>query len=1228
MTPTVAPFDVTSCPLEGINLVEASAGTGKTWNICGLYLRLLLERGLPVRNILVVTFTIAATAELRERVRERIVETLAWIDGTAPEPGDAFVARLIQSLEARGLARDALRGRLDLALQSFDEASIFTIHGFCHRALADAPFSAAVPFVLDLAPDDSELVLDAVNDFWRRHVAADQCPPMLATHLLQTKDSPRSFGKLLRRRIDKPMARSVWPDAIDDAQSLDAGQLEQAYAQARATWQEQRNDIVTLLSKSSGLNKQTFNPTSFAQSATEWDDYFRAFDPLAPIDPKTKLHLCRASRLKKGTNKNQVTPRHPFFDQAEILLDARTTIDQSLSLARLALLRQLLDEALVAVRESKRERRLVSYNDILYNLYAALHEGGNTGLADSLRKRFPAALIDEFQDTDPLQFAIFDRIYGAGKLPLFLVGDPKQAIYSFRNADLYTYLAARKRATAVYTLVANHRSTPGLIAAVNALFSRNARALVLPGLEFFPTAPGGGPRAALDDTSVPRHDLCVWMLPTTADGEVIDRNAAKGAAVQATASEIARLLRDAAAGRATLGQQALRPSDIAVLTRTHAQATQIRRALGALRIGSVELSQQSVFQSTDAEDLTRVLMAILEPPHGGLLRAALATELMGCDASAVAAISADENAMMAYIERFADYRDTWVHSGIGVMLRGFLTREQVSTRMLERPDGERRLTNLLHLSEWLHRASEIHGAPDALLRWLQTQCSKEVVDEVAQLRLESDQNLIQIVTVHAAKGLEYPVVFCPFLWDAHRHRNDERGDGLEYHDTDGTAVIDFRSDAELADDLDAIKQQRALEECAETVRLIYVALTRASHRCYLVAGCYGASNYGVSSSKESSRGMLNWLVAGDGTTPEAWLRNSIEPQAIAHAWATLATSPDMHLQWLTMPAAIGTPIDIDQPTAESLHASPPPARIDDGWRISSFSGLYQGAVSELAAADHDARAKLVTPSLASREAPPADLAPDDVLRFPRGTSAGDCIHAVFERADFTDASTWDGAIARALSAHPMVLAGLPRHEQQRLLTRMLANMLDHVLRTELPGGIRLDTVPLTRRLVELEFSMPSPHLSALALNDSLRELGYPVSPLAFRSLDGYLKGFIDLVFVHGERYYVLDWKSNHLGYAPSDYGRTSVERAMAEHGYHLQHLLYSIALTRYLARRVRDYRYDAHFGGVFYLFVRGVRPTWRTDASDATGVYFHRPTAAALQRLDTLLDRYHAVVST
>ncbi|MEP6503788.1 MAG: exodeoxyribonuclease V subunit beta [Betaproteobacteria bacterium] len=1231
-------LDVFTCPLAGIRQIEASAGTGKTWNICGLYLRLLLERGLDVQRILVVTFTNAATAELRERIRQRVVDTLAFLQpghGIVTS-GDDFVERLVASVrDLHGVSAADMVVRLELALATFDEASIFTIHGFCQRALADTPFTAQMPLALELVRDDADWVAEAANDFWRRTVAADDLDAALAAHLVASKDTPERFAGLLKRHLSKPLARGVWPDGIERAGRVDAEALDVAHAVARDLWDARRDEIEALMMDSlAALNGVSYKEDTVRAAMASWDELLRAADGMAALAVDVpRLDLLGAARLAKGTKKKETTPSHEFFDLAQRVLDLRAEAMQSLALQRLSLLRSMLEQGSSAQRDAKRRQRVIAFDDMLFNLYDRLTSGDSPWLAAALKARFPAALIDEFQDTDPLQFAIFKTIYAghdeaAEAAPLFFVGDPKQAIYSFRNADLQTYLAAGEHAIAHYSLADNQRSTEPLIRALNLLFMANPAAFMQAGLGYQEIAFGKKPRKTLVDTSGPGASLQVWTLPDADDGEPMFQRDAKAAVVAATASEIARLLAAARRGEIRLDGEPLAAGDIAVLVRSNAEGGLVRQALTAVGVGSVELSQASVFASSDAEELDRVLSAMLEPARERKLKAALATEAMGRDAAAIAALGSDEPELLAAVQRFAGWRDTWLQRGVGFMLRQWLASEHVAGRLLVRPDGERRLTNLLHLIECLHEAGEKHATPDTLLRWFQSQRVAPEANDATQLRLESDQNLVQIVTIHKSKGLEYPIVFCPFLWGTARGGRPDGLDGVAYHDDDGHTVIDYGHAHLPTERQEEIKQRLRLEESAESLRLIYVALTRAVHRCVIVAGCFRAQVGRSAHATGSTRSLLNWLVAGAGMTPADWFEHKQGVTPIRAAWQALAERSNGAIGVAPLPLVAATALRLERASPDTLAALPPPRTLPGGWWIGSFSAIAHGAAHDRSGADHDLRAVDVA---APEQAPPR-IADDDALNFPRGPAAGECIHQAFESIDFTDASAWPAAVANAVRLLRTMGVADPRGpgpvplpaEVDALRERMLARMLADVLATLLPLGtaqpLRLATLPAARKLVELEFHLPSHRLAADALNDALAEAGYAMPALSFTALRGFLKGFVDLVFEHDGRFFILDWKSNHLGDTPADYGQPKMAAAMRDQGYHLQYLLYLVALDRYLRHRLADYDAERHLGGAVYLFVRGVRPDWHDAAGAPAGVFFDRPPVATIRCLSALFD--------
>ncbi|CAG4919610.1 exodeoxyribonuclease V subunit beta [Paraburkholderia gardini] len=1222
-------LDVFACALDGVNQIEASAGTGKTWNICALYVRLLLEKKLNADQILVVTFTKAATAELHERIRGRLAELDRAIE-TGDDSGDPFIARLFETTLApeNGIDLADAAKIVRRALRTFDQAAIHTIHAFCQRALQEAPFAAAMPFAFDMEADDAALRFELAAGFWRQRVEPlAALHPAFASWLVARHAGPASLDEQLARRLKKPLAQLRWSgldlaDASDASGASGAHAMQARFDNAHELWRAQREAVAGLLATAQErLSRTTHKPEQVSVAISAWTEYFAGGDP-HEAPPKAALKLT-ASALKKATKVKFEPPEHPFFALAEELAAAVVASEAMQRVRWLTLVQTWLDTAPVELSARKRTRRVVSFDDLLSNLYCAL--ASHPWLADALRARYPAALIDEFQDTDPLQFAIFDRIFAPAG-PLFLVGDPKQAIYSFRAADLHTYLAARDAASARYTLAVNQRSTPPIVEACNRIFAANPRGFVLEGLDYHPVRAGERQRPPFVDRHGAGADFRVWMLP---QGEAaLNKRQAQYQASEACAAEIVRLLRGAREGFVSIGGVPLAPASIAVLVQTHRQGSLVKRSLAAWGVGSVELAQASVFSTLDAGQIGRVLAAVDTPGDLRRLRAALATDWFGLDAAALwrleqiaeAPQALDDPAhaadAMSWVERFSRYRTLWHERGFAVMWRTLMRELRVAQRLVTGVDGERRLTDINHLAELVQARAATQPGIAPTLRWLAAQRTQGGGEE-AQLRLESDRNLVQIVTVHKSKGLEYAVVFCPFLNDGKLREPPSSGlpDAREYHDDEGAAVLHYGCDD---DEAERAQRSATREQAAERARLVYVALTRAVYRCYLVGGVYLASR----ATRESRRSVLNWLVAGEGYTFDGWLADPPDEGVLQARWQALSGGP---VSVEPLPALTRrVPLERQQGDSANMRSRTNRRLLRDQWRIASFSGLVAaGARTEEAFTptgearpDHDevvdvAAGVSAAPVIAQRPV----HGPDDILGFPRGAAAGECLHLMFELADFSDPATWPTAIERALRERPA--PALP--ELARQMPSMMHALLTDIVATELVPGMTLAALDPQRRLNELEFLFPAHALDFSALRALLVSHGYPDVALEMGALRGFVKGFIDMIVEHDGRYWIVDWKSNHLGDTPDDYDAASLNVAMADHAYHLQALLYTVALHRYLRTRVRDYAYDTHIGGYLYLFVRGVRPQWR-NGGGAAGVHVRTPSAQLVFALDALMD--------
>lgn len=1208
---TSTALDVFHCRLDGTSLIEASAGTGKTWNICALYMRLLLEKQLTVREILVVTFTNAATAELRDRIRQRVHEGLVCLRDAPSATPDEFTNALLTAVRARRPGSDAdLALRLEAALQGFDEASIFTIHGFCGRALRDIPFGSGMPLALDFLHDDSDLRLDIVNDFWRRHVADPITSVDFARFLIEAGDTPKKYDQLLRRRLDKPLARLRWPNLTDGEDNPDLATTDRVFREAQRLWTAESEDIVRYVRSTILRNKkrERYKEANLKKAIDGWTCYLAGSHALARLNAEDMLDLLTEDALTAHVG-GSLSSAPAFLRVASSLVAERNRWRSQFVARRARLLRELVEAGPGVMRKRKLEAHVTGFGDMLYNVYERLTGGGYPGLASALREHFPAALIDEFQDTDPLQYSIFQSIYSGTDAPLFLVGDPKQAIYRFRNADIRVYLQARREAGALYTLTENQRCSRPLLDALNHIFLANPKAFIQDGLAYESLAFGRKPRQEFSDTSGTGAPMRVWQFPNLDDGPP-PKPVAQAWAAAACAAEIQRLLESAAVGGVTIAGRPLEAGDMAVLVRSHADGDRMRVALSRIGIRSVERSDTNVFGTSEADELLRILAAVAEPTRSPLLLGALATEIFGLDALKLEELRRDDAALLTWTSQFSSLHDIWLSDGIGVMLRRALLERGVCTNLLRGPRGERRLTNVLHLVERLQSLPAHDATPESALRWLRRQIKDREEDEESQLRLESDRHLVQILTIHRSKGLEFPIVFLPFLWDGH-DRSDSDGIGniaKEYNEGSDT-ILDFR--ALEKSELENIKEGQRAERRSERVRLMYVALTRAVHRCYLIYGHYVQPN----NQRESANSVLNWLIAGARTaatdvTPE----QLPTPESIDAAWSALADSSNGTISVSAPPAQSQRRIMLTEAGDGLLEPLPPPASIPSAWWIGSYSALAHGVHHEAAAVDHDIRVSQ-TGSTGAEDASAAPIPPNDILRFPRGSAAGDCIHAVFERADFTRPGGWTDAIQAALRSRPP--GGT---SDDSTYSGMLTSMLEDVLSTPIGFGGTLGDIAPDRKLVELEFSMPANGLRAASLNAYLREQRLEMPALGFGTLNGFLRGFIDLVFEHDGRFHIVDWKSNHLGESAAAYGAGPVDRAMAANGYHLQHLLYSVALHRHLKTTLPGYSFDRHFGNVYYLFVRGVRPGWRNADGTPSGVFSMRPQEAVIGHLSQLLS--------
>lgn len=1197
------PLDVFQVPLNTINLIEASAGTGKTYAIAGLYVRLVVEQGHGVGAILVVTFTRAATEELKERIRNRLFEVRqAFQEGYS---SDFFCNTLLKRCADKGASvhKDIAIRRLNNALMAFDEAAIFTIHGFCQRVLTDTAFACGMPFDTEILPDQSTLLKEIVEDFWRCH--SYRLSPRWAYRIIDTRLTPVELQWSIQSYLGKPYLKIAELTQLEDFTTIEKN-FETAFAKACELWLSQRDDVIKLLlqGREQCLKKTVYN-NHMENWFAELDEYFSQAATENPRCPK-KFENFTTATLKKNSKKGQSAPVHLFFDACEILHKAVMALEEEFECGLQRLRYDLFNHCNQELRRRKRELQIQSYDDLLGQLREALyHPGRGAELAEQVRQRFSAALIDEFQDTDPVQYDIFNAIYQNSGQPVFLVGDPKQAIYSFRGADIFAYLQARRQAAAEYTLAVNWRSDPKLIAAINGLFQRRSDPFLLQQIPFQAVQPATKDRSVLQLLDgVSPAPLQLWFVDRPQDGKPkhhFKREASQQIA-KATATEIARLLNLSNQGQAYIEhvgghRECLQGGHIAVLVRDRWQALLVRNALLDLSVSSVQHSRDSVFATQEAQDLERLLRAIAMARSEGLIKAALITELLGVSGNELQRLLQTEADWERVLLEFADYHESWRTQGFIRMFRRLLVRRDIYRRLLSFRDGERRLTNLLHLGELLQTVNtDQRLGMIGLVKWLAEQRHRpNGEDEAQQLRLESDAELVQIVTVHKSKGLEYPVVFCPFLWDAKGW--SRRQSILTFHDPDDDfqAVLDFGSPQQRE-----WQHHADRELLAEDLRLAYVALTRAKYRCYVVWGAI----------KDAEKSALAWLLHGAAPTSTDNPVNTLETH-----WEYVKNLTDADFKKDLADLVVATDKQIDchglpdhkfvtyqtfEDTSPRLAARRYQGPVRVGRGFTSFTALYERRGSELP--DYDATLGQILSDTDQEKS---------VFTFPRGARAGRCLHAILEEVDFNSST-------RVIEekVHQQLL----RFGFESEWTDTITAMLEAVLYTPLneSGKPILAQVERSQRLNELEFLFPFEHLHVeqlCRLVETHSELGKePLAGLDFNMLEGFMRGFIDLVFQFQGRFYVVDYKSNWLGPDFQDYRPEYLNKAMTAGCYHLQYLIYTVAVHRYLTWRLPDYDYDRHFGGVRYLFLRGMRP----ELGLQCGQFADRPS----KRLITVLDRY------
>jgi len=1152
-------------PGPGMTVIEASAGTGKTFTLSGLAVRFLAEGTAP-EEVLAITFTRMATGELRERVRQRVASSeaaLAAFLDHGIEPADEVV-----SLLSRG-ARDTVeerRARLADAVSAFDALTITTTHGFCQLVLAGLGSAGDLDASATLLEDQEDLLDQVVSDLYLRW-AEQHCTPPPFSHRVALAAASAAVGN---------------PDA-------------------------------ELLPSPDGDNL------------------------LSRLANKARRRL------------------------AERLADAD----------------------------------LLTYDQILTRLAATLVDPERGAAAcERLRRRYRVVLVDELQDTDPTQWEVLRRAFGTGDTVLVLIGDPKQAIYAFRGADVHAYLAAHRQARR-FTLAANWRADQPLLDATEALLS--PLQLGHPAIRFRPVrAPShrqaGGLVGAPCDTPLRVRlvpDRHPEILATKSKG-LLSKPEVTGWVASDAAGQIAALLASPASVVGTGGSRPITPGDVAVLTRTNAQAETVRAALRAVGVPAVLAGDASVFASRAARDWLRLLDAVQEPASRSGAVAAASTPFLGWSAAEIA--SASEARWDEVHDRLQRWSAILAERGPAVLARTVTSGEGLPARLLAFEGGERILTDLAHVAELLH-AQTVGGQLGAsgLRAWLAARVDEAHSpggasrDERAR-RIDSDAEAVQVLTVHRAKGLEFGVVACPYLWDAGGFVGSEP---VLFHpdDGDGPRCLDLGDPSGEHKVQRARSVERAKQEArGEDLRSLYVALTRARHQVVLWWARASGANRSPLGRLLTSRDEAGVVGPGDSREPDEKRVRAVLAALVERSGGRLVVESagpgprrpvhprpdgdsdgidaDGDSDGIDGKGIDGEGIDgdsdeigatgVDGERQAELEVAVFARSLDMRWRRASYTSIVGPAHGDPVGSEAEDTGVGDEPSSGdgpllpgSRAAPEAlaEFLPCPLGMVPRGAEVGTFVHRLLEAVDFDAPDLAARIVAAATRADPGgALAGDPV---------ALADGL--VLTTTTPLGPALPGVTLGHlnradRLDELRFELPLAggdqpvgHLAvadiAAVLGDHLpagdRLAGYPerlADPSLGADLRGYLTGSLDLVWRRpgpsGGTWWVADYKTNWLGDdtggdAPLStwhYRPEALDAEMRRRHYPLQGLLYAVALHRYLRWRLPGYDPEVNLGGVLYLFVRGmVGPGTPSFAGEPAGVWSWEPPAGLVPALSVLL---------
>ena len=1106
-------FNVNTVDLTGCKLIEASAGTGKTYSVGILVLRLLIEQKIKINQILMVTFTEAAVEELKSRIRNFAYQAWQYSKDKTTNISEVGIKNYLDQQTADGKETTDI---LSEAVSYLDEVSIFTIHGFCARTLKEFAFESQQNFDLKMLNDISEIQIEALNIVWRKNITT---LPVGILNLLLSQKFNQDFLLELSKSIleGRNLADPILENGVSNEEII--ADSEKLVSQETDAYEAIKNHISQnmelVLKAIRGQKKSLRLYTIFYESIDFIQNNFDSF----------LIEFKNANKLKSFDSE--------LFDSEFIeLITNYSELKESNATYKQVVLTTFYKQSAIEIAQEvqtiKNRRNVQTFDDLINNLHKTITSEAGTNLIKGLRDKYKAIFIDEFQDTDKLQYEIFSTAFSkeAGSI-LFYIGDPKQSIYAFRKADLDTYKLARNNADQ-FTMRSNFRSNQALLDNLNTFFDIE-NPFNDPDIEYTNVHCGKTSLGNLVDS----------QGEETASFECFTYSGKKEAVEPHLVQKIIKLLTQGFKIREKETDRLLRPNDIGILVKSNKEAKEIKLALGRKGVPAVVVDDSKVFSSDVAQYVLYILQAINEVNDSGIYKA-LGTPLFLDHFNDIIRIDLAKEVL-----HFEHFKNAFTTKGVFSLFQAVLDTYNLRGNLLQanHKNGQRLITNLLHLVELLqNQGTRFKLNLEELIDWLQRAINGGVnADSSFEQRLENDENAVNIVTVHKSKGLAYNIVFAPYL-DKDNSSSSNFVKTYKYKTENEYAISIIANNNPEAKEFQQVQWEQ------EDKRLIYVALTRAVYYC----GIY---------SKANTKNPIGDFV-------KSWHEKSKSIIDISNE------EIDETLFFKSLKAN----------TKTILNLIPNKTSFPKQWSVLSYSSI----------ASHPSQTVFINNETLSTESFEQFI----FQKMPKGAGFGNFVHAILESISFQDQSRWETIIKK--NAQKALGWSHQITDNQLIELGLYHQWFEHICKAKIrtsQGSFQLQDIE--HKISELEFYFDYKKIHLHILQKTLKQ-AFELEWKNDFNIEGLMNGFIDLVFELGGKYYILDWKTNYLGNNLEAYQPENLDNAMLNNNYHLQYMIYTVALCRYLKTKIKNFDYDTHFGGAVYLFVRGIRQGHKT------GVYFNR----------------------